>query len=88
MKNKPTNPYVMLLNEIKAWIRKLKYRHTARMFFWTVENLAADKVWRLDGLYQRVIAAKELGYEVVVEADEKGMTTKYRKIIETPFQLE
>jgi len=85
MKTPRKNPYVMLLEEVKDWARKLKYRHTISMFFWSLENLKPEKAWRLDDVYQRTLAAQALGYEVVVEADEKGMTMKYKKKIETPL---
>lgn len=85
MKIKRTNPYTALLEEINAWVRKLKYRHTVSMFYWSLENLEPEKVWRLDDVYQRTLAAQSLGYEVVIEADEKGMAMKYKKKIEAPF---
>ena len=88
MKTKRTNPYSALLEEIKAWMRKLKYRHTASMFYWTADKLTPQNSWRLDDVYQRVQAAKTLGYEVVIEADEKGMAMKYKKTVDVPWSWE
>ena len=88
MKTKRKNPYTILLDEIKAWIRKMKYRHTVSMFYWSLENLKPGKVWRLDDVYQRTLAAQSLGYEVVIQADENGMTMKYKEKIETPWLWE
>lgn len=84
MKPKRINPYQMLHNDIVSWIRKLRCRRVVGMFFWPADKLTSDKVWRLDDVYQRTMAAKSLGYEVVLEVDEKGMAMKYRKVIEIP----
>lgn len=86
MKTKPKNPYVTLLKNIMSFCRKLKHQHTVGMFYWSVENLKPEKAWRLDDVYQRTLAAQAIGYEVVLEANEKGMEMKYRKKVEIPFE--
>lgn len=88
MKTKRKNPYTTLLGDIVVWIGKWKYRHTAPMFYWTVDKLTPQNSWRLDDVYHRAMAAKSLGYEVVIEADEKGMAMKYKKIVAVPYEWE
>ena len=58
------------------------------MFYWTADQLTPENSWRLDGVYQRALAAKSLDYEVVIEADEKGMAMKYKKIVAVPWSWE
>jgi len=88
MKTKRTNPYTSLLKEIKAFVQKLKYRHTVSMFCWSADKLTPENSWRLDEVYQRCKAAKSLGYEVVIEADEKGLVMKYKKTVDVPWSWE
>lgn len=85
MKTKRTNPYTSLLGQIKGFVAKLKYRHTVALFYWKAESLIPTQAWRLDDVYQRTLAAQSLGYEVVIEADEKGMTMKCKKKISPPY---
>ena len=81
---KRKNPYTALLEEIKDFVRKIKYPPTTSMYFWSLDKLTSDKSWRLDDVYQRTQAAQSLGYEVIIKSDEKGMEMKYRKIAQIP----
>lgn len=85
MKTTRKNPYTVLLEDIIAWGRKFRLRHTVSMFYWSIDGLRPDRAWRLDEVYQRALAAQTLGYEVIIEATDKGMTIKYRKTVELPF---
>lgn len=76
----------MLLKEIRAWVWRLKFLETVVMFYWPEDKLRSEKAWRLDDVYQRTLAARSLGYEVIIEADEKGMAMKYRKKAEVPYR--
>jgi hypothetical protein len=87
METKRKNPYVMLLDEIKEHCRKIRFRHTKAMFWYRKEALATG--FRLDDLYQRVQAAEQLGYDVVLKAEDDGLHVQYvKKVPQTPYSWE
>ena len=71
------SPYTTLLNEIKEFCRKLRYPHEETMFLYPKSDLS--KNWSLSDLYERTKAAEQLGYDVIVQAHEKGLSVIYRK---------
>lgn len=79
------NPYTRLLSDIKSFCFGLKYRHTKTMF-----SLNRERVYRethgLIDLYERAIAAGDLGYDVHVVATPSGLNFQYvKKIPEIPW---
>ena len=82
---KRLNPYQRLFNEIKEFVSKIKYPHTRTMFFFPANKLN-DTAFYLWDVKQRVIAAKELGYEVIIENSDNGLSFKYRKEVKIPWQ--
>ncbi len=72
------NPYTRLLNQIKNWVDTLEYRH--EVFMWEYPKSKIDLSWKINDLYHKVSAAKQLGYEVILEiSEEEGLLVKYRK---------
>jgi len=86
VKLKRQNPYANLLERIRRFVRHIRYAHTVGMFYWSEGQMSPDRAWRLTEVYQRTLAAKSLGYEVVLEADDKGLAMKYRKVVEIPLE--
>lgn len=87
METKRKNPYVVLLEEIREHCRKIKYRHTKQMRHYPKARLSEG--WSLLNLYERVAAAKQLGYDVVLKADDTGLVVNYvKEVPATPFSWE
>ena len=74
---KRKNPYQMLLEEIKDWCRKVKFRHEKVM--WVYQKNRLNQGWPLRNLYERVKAAEQLGYDVILIANDEGLSVRYRK---------
>lgn len=79
MKEKRKNPYQMLMEDIKEFARKVRFRNTINM--WHYPKAKLDTGWNLTDLWERTSAAEQLGYDVVLEANENGLTVKYVKKI-------
>lgn len=83
---KRINPYTRLQQECSEWARKVKYRDRRVMFRYPKNSL--NEKWSLSDLYERVAAAKQLGYSVELEAGNDGITVKYVKDIpEPPWEI-
>ncbi len=74
---KRKNPYQMLLEEIIQFCRKLQFPHEREMFYYPKDKLPGN--FRLDDLSERTKAADQLGYDVVLKAEDKGLIVYYRK---------
>ena len=74
---KPKNPYQRLLDDIKDWCRKMKYRHEKTMWLYPKSRL--DEGWALRDLYERTKAAEQLGYDVQLVANDDGLSVRYKK---------
>jgi hypothetical protein len=78
-KTKRKNPYQMLLEDAKKYAREAKYRRAVLM--WTYDKAKLGNGWSLNELYERTAAAKQLGYDVVLEATADGLCVKYVKTV-------
>ena len=78
------NPYTRLLGEIREFCSKLKYSHNTTMLKYPLNKL--DSGWKLSEVYQRVSAADQLGYEVLLEANDYGLRVYYRKKMNIPMK--
>lgn len=78
------NPYQYLLDQIIEFCSKLQYAHTVSMWRYPKDKLASS--WNLTDLYERTMAAQQLGYKVIIEADERGISVKYVKNAPIPYQ--
>lgn len=82
MKQKPINPYTRLRNSIIEFCNKLN--SNSEKFMFNIPKARLHEGWRLDDVYERTVAAKQIGYEVILTADPNGLNIKYRKIIPVP----
>ena len=82
MKQKPKTPYQRLLEEASDFARKVKFAHIRLMWFYAKERLG-DSL-SLDHLNERVQAADQLGYDVILRSTERGLEVLYRKQMPTP----
>ncbi len=83
---KPENPYNRLKRIAIKWAGSAIYPHTRIM--WTYPKEKLPGYWDLDKLFERVAAAKQLGYMVILEADDSGLKVLYRKLPdELPLEL-
>ncbi len=77
MKDKPKTPYQRLLDDIKEWTRKVRFRHEKVM--WNYPKGRLKEGWSLNDLWERVAAAEQLGYDVQLVANDDGLRVYYRK---------
>lgn len=74
---KPKTPYQRLLEDVQEYARKVRYASTTLMWFYQKDELSNN--WRLDGLNERVRAADQLGYDVILRSTDRGLEVLYRK---------
>ncbi len=83
--SKRENPYCRLKRICQKWAGEVEYRQKKLMFSWTLKKGAS---YNIDDFHQRIIAAGQLGYEVVVKATDNGIDVHYKKEIpERPYEL-
>ena len=74
---KRTNPYEMVLKEATQLAFEVEHPIHKPMFFFPTEKLNSG--WTLGDVYQRTLAASQLGFDVVIAAHDGGLEIKYRK---------
>lgn len=77
MKEKPKTPYQRLVEDVRRWT--LKIRSPWRKAMWVYPKNRLSEGWRLTDLDERVRAADQLGYDVVLVGTEAGLEVQYRK---------
>lgn len=82
MSEKRKTPYQRLLDEIKEYVRNVQYRHEVTM--WSYPDGKLHEGWRLDALHQRVQAASQLGYDVILVAKDDALVVRYKKRVPDP----
>lgn len=75
MNRKQPNPYQRLMREAFGWAQNIVYRKRKTLWMYPIDRLRDG--WPLDGLYHRVLAAEQLGYDVQLEATDDGLMVKY-----------
>ena len=70
-------PYQRLLDLFREYLSKVEY--PTRMVMWIYPKDDLGKSWSLDDLYQRTLAAEQLGFNVVLRAEKDGLKVEYRK---------
>jgi len=65
------NPYQRLLDKVVSFCDSLKNRHLRIMFIYPKEELNTN--WGILQLYERVVAADQLGYDVKLKATTEGL---------------
>lgn len=80
-------PRQRLYEKAKAFTTKLRTLHTRSMLFYSAKEIESCS-FNLRWLYQRSLAAEQLGYEVIMKADDEGLHASYRKKMpEVPMEL-
>lgn len=74
---KRANPYTTLRDECAVWISRALNRR--RTIMWRYPKGRLGERWTLTDLYERVAAAKQLGYSVELEAADDGLNVWYVK---------
>ena len=77
MKAKPITPYKRLLDEIIEYERVTLWPRKENMFFIAKARLNAGHM--LLDVYERTLAANQLGYDVKIDAREDGLHFIYTK---------
>lgn len=85
MKSKPITPYARLLARTKELVRAVKYPH--RCVMWMYPKSRLNEGWALGDLMQRVLAADQLGYDVLLRNVDDGLCVEYVKRIDVPLGL-
>ncbi len=84
---KRLNPYTRLLYAIKDHLSKIKHRHTKVMWVYPIKSIEGQSSWTLNDLYERTMAADQLGYDVKIVANKDGLKVLYeKKMPEIPCQ--
>lgn len=83
---KRVNPYTSLKNRFSEWVSKAINRR--RIHMWTYPRDKMDCSWSLSNLAERVAAADQLGYDVVLKSDDSGLRVEYvAKIPSRPWDI-
>lgn len=81
------NPYTRLKGICKKYADEVRYPHTRNMWHYPKSRLKEG--WTLTDLWERTAAAEQLGYDVVLEAQDKGLLVKYvKKRPRVPWELQ
>lgn len=75
MKDRRKNPYEMLLEEFKEYANKVEHPKTKQMWRYTEDGL--KKAWFLGNLLQRVMAAEQLGFDVMLKNNDGSLEVQY-----------
>lgn len=86
MAQKRISPYTRLQMAGRKFFHKILFPRRRRMFTFTNARLK-EGGWTLWDVYQRVEAAKQLGYEVVVETDGNDLVLNYVERRPAPSEL-
>lgn len=70
MRGKPNNPYTTLRDRVRAFVRSVRHPRRVEMAWWKENSVAG-----MDGrvVYERTLAAQQLGMRVEVKADDEGL---------------
>jgi len=78
----PVNPYERLKEKFREYVDTCEYRQATTMF-----ELDKSGSYSMQDVYERIIAAGQLGHEVVLFAKEGKIFIKYRKNLpERPWE--
>ena len=82
-KLKIVTPYQQLLKNITEFCDKLATRHRRTMWTYPKDDIDNGSLWELDHLRERVIAADQLGYEVMISEVDGYLRVEYVKELPT-----
>jgi hypothetical protein len=91
VKQKPITPYQRLLTEAREFalevIRRARWKRT--MYCWPVADVDKPIGYRLDTVAHRVQAADQLGYDVMLKWEDRGLVAYYvKRPPDTPWRLQ
>lgn len=72
MKQKPKTPYQHLMEDFRAFGMKVARAANFSRHMFTLANAKEGGSWKLDDVYERTMAAQQLGYVVELEATNDG----------------
>lgn len=75
MREKPQNPYNRLKDRMAQ--RFLEIIYPRKKIMWNYPKNRLHEGWPLRDLWERTAAAKQIGYEVVLTAEEDGLRVTY-----------
>lgn len=75
MKTKPITPYQRLLTAARKFAGAVEYPKRALMWRYPKEKLT--EAWKLADLNERAIAARQLGFDVVLKPTDEGLEVWY-----------
>ena len=84
MREKPITPYARLLADVGKFASSVK--NPKKRLMWRYGKQDLGKNWTLTDLYERVKAADQLGYDVVLIAEDAGLVVQYAKRPDIPWQ--
>lgn len=85
-KKKPITPYERLKTAFRQYVSAVEYPHSKCM--WRYPKKRLHEGWQLADLAERVAAADQLGFDVLLQNDEEGLKVVYRKKRpETPWEI-
>lgn len=70
-------PWHYLIDEFEAFYLRVKYASKKNMWTYPKEKLGGS--WSLCDLDERIAAADQLGYEVVLKSTQKGIEVWYQE---------
>lgn len=73
---KRIGPYQQLQERVKQWLRPVVYPSRVTMWVYPKDKLNTGW-WELTSLYERVLAADQLGFDVMLLAKEDGLRVEY-----------
>lgn len=76
------NPYEHLRRQFAEFARKVQVPRTKGMWLYPKDKLGSN--WQLVDLYERVAAANQMGYDVVLVAQPDGLNVRYVEKRPTP----
>jgi hypothetical protein len=84
---KRVTPYQRLLDSFREFARGVVWPN--RRLMWSYPKARLHEGWNMTELYQRVAAAKQLGYEVHLSATDEGLHVHYVKArpVELPYEI-
>ena len=80
------NPYDALKKRFNEYVNAVEYRMRKKMFIYPKHKLTEG--YLLDTLYERVAAAEQLGFDVLLKATDEGLVAQYiKKLPDRPYDI-
>lgn len=86
-KTKRISPYTRLLESFREYVNAVELRHQRSM--WVYPKARLGESWGLTDLNERVAAASQLGYDVILRATDEGLQVRYiKQIPQRPYEVQ